>query len=139
MAAPTNAPRVPPMPSAPAMPAVPSMPSPALPPVAARQAPVAAPSPSTQTLYAFYDGQSYPVTKEEFIIGRGAKTTDLCIKDSNVSRRHAVVVLHNGQYWMVDQQSTNGVEFSGAKIDRKRIDDGDVFKICDYEITFTYR
>ncbi len=73
------------------------------------------------------------------MIGRGAKTADLVIRDSNVSRRHAVIVMHNGQFWMVDQQSTNGVEFLGAKIDRKRIDDGDVFKICDYEITFTYR
>ena len=92
-----------------------------------------------KTLYAIYQGQRYPVDKEEFIIGRGQKSSDLVIKDSNVSRRHAVVVLHNGQYWIVDQQSTNGVEFLGAKIDRKRIDDGDVFKICDYEITFTYR
>ena len=117
------------------MPAMAPSASPALPPVAqARAAP-----PAAQTLYAFYDGQSYPVTKDEFIIGRGAKSTDLCIRDSNVSRRHAVVVKHNGQFWMVDQQSTNGVEFLGAKIDRKRIDHGDVFKICDYEVTFTYR
>lgn len=101
--------------------------------------PAPAAAPSTGTLYAIYQGQRYPVEKEEFIIGRGQKTSDLVIKDSNVSRRHAVVVLHNGQYWIVDQQSTNGVEFMGAKIDRKRIDDGDLFKICDYEIQFQYR
>ncbi len=121
-----NAPRIPPMQSAPAMPAQ-------MPP---RAAPAA---PAQQTLVAMFENQDYPVTKEEFIIGRGQKTSDLCIRDSNVSRRHAVVVLHNGQYWMVDQQSTNGVEFLGAKIDRKRIDHGDVFKICDYEVTFVYR
>ncbi len=118
------------MPSAPAMPAQ-------MPPMAAPRAAPAAPA--QQTLVAIYENQDYPVTKEEFIIGRGQKTSDLCIRDSNVSRRHAVVVLHNGQYWMVDQQSTNGVEFLGAKIDRKRIDHGDVFKICDYEVTFVYR
>jgi hypothetical protein len=131
-----NTPRVPPMPSSPAMPAVSPMP-----PVAPRAAPPpAAPPPAAApTLYAIYEGQQYPVTKDEFIIGRGQKTSDLCIRDSNVSRRHAVVVLHNGQFWMVDQQSTNGVEFLGAKIDRTRIDDGDVFKICDYEVTFVYR
>jgi hypothetical protein len=125
-----NAPRIPAMPSAPAMPAQ-------MPPMAAPRAAPAAPA--QQTLVAIYENQDYPVTKEEFIIGRGQKTSDLCIRDSNVSRRHAVVVLHNGQYWMVDQQSTNGVEFLGAKIDRKRIDHGDVFKICDYEVTFVYR
>lgn len=125
-----NVPRVPPMPTAPSAASTPAMPAyrPAPPPAAA-----------TPQLVAIYDGVDYPVTKEEFIIGRGQKTSDLCIRDSNVSRRHAVVVLHNGQYWMVDQQSTNGVEFMGAKIDRKRIDHGDVFKICDYEVTFVYR
>lgn len=120
-----NTPKVPPMPAAP--------PPMAAPPPAYRAAP------AQQQLIAIYEGIDYPVTKEEFIIGRGQKTSDLCIRDSNVSRRHAVVVLHNGQYWMVDQQSTNGVEFMGAKIDRKRIDNGDVFKICDYEVTFVYR
>ena len=91
------------------------------------------------TLYATYQGESYPVTKDEFVIGRGQKTSDLVIRDSNVSRRHAIVGLHNGQYWIVDQQSTNGVEFHGAKIDRKKVEDGDVYRICDYEITFAYR
>jgi pSer/pThr/pTyr-binding forkhead associated (FHA) protein len=105
-------------------------------PPALRQAPAA---PATPSLYAIYEGQEYPVNKDEFIIGRGQKSSDLCIRDSNVSRRHAVVVMHNQQFWMVDQQSTNGVEFQGAKIDRKRIENGDVFKICDYEVTFVYR
>jgi pSer/pThr/pTyr-binding forkhead associated (FHA) protein len=106
------------------------------PPAAAASA---MPSAGTPTLSAIYQGQRYSVDKDEFVIGRGQKTSDLVIRDSNVSRRHAVVMLHNGQYWMVDQQSTNGVEFMGAKIDRKRIDEGDVFRICDYEIAFTYR
>mgnify|MGYP000157869996 CR=1 FL=1 len=70
-----------------------------------------------RTLVAIFEGQQYPVTKEEFVIGRGQKTSDLTIRDSNVSRRHACVVLYNGQYWIVDQQSTNGVEFNGAKVD----------------------
>jgi pSer/pThr/pTyr-binding forkhead associated (FHA) protein len=130
-----NTPKVPPMPMAPPPMAPPPMaPPPMAPPAAAYRA-----APAQQQLVAIYEGVDHPVTEEEFIIGRGQKTSDLCIRDSNVSRRHAVVVLHNGQYWMVDQQSTNGVEFMGAKIDRKRIDHGDVFKICDYEVTFVYR
>jgi pSer/pThr/pTyr-binding forkhead associated (FHA) protein len=72
-----------------------------------------------RTLIALFEGQQYPVTKEEFVIGRGQKTSDLTIRDSNVSRRHACVVLYNGQYWIVDQQSTNGVEFNGTKVDQE--------------------
>ncbi len=92
-----------------------------------------------RTLIAIYEGQQYPVTKEEFVIGRGQKTTDLTIRDSNVSRRHAAVVLYNGQYWIVDQQSTNGIDFNGGKVDRKVVEDGDSYRICDHEIQFVYR
>lgn len=92
-----------------------------------------------RTLIALFEGQQYPVTKEEFVIGRGQKTTDLTIRDSNVSRRHASVVLYNGQYWIVDQQSTNGIDYQGGKVDRKVIEDGDSYRICDHEIQFVYR
>ena len=64
---------------------------------------------------------------------------DLTIRDSNVSRRHACVVLYNGQYWIVDQQSTNGIDYNGGKVDRKVIEDGDSYRICDHEIQFVYR
>lgn len=92
-----------------------------------------------RTLVAIFEGQQYPVTKEEFVIGRGQKTSDLTIRDSNVSRRHACVVLYNGQHWIVDQQSTNGIEYNTGKVERKVIEDGDVFRICDHEIQFVYR
>lgn len=90
------------------------------------------------TLYVVFNGQKVPVTKEEFVIGRGSKSADLPIKDGNISRRHAAVVYHGGSYYMKDLGSTNGVEFSGQKVGTKRIDEGDVFHICDYELRFTY-
>lgn len=101
--------------------------------------PPARPGNANRTLIAIFEGQQYPVTKEEFVIGRGQKTSDLTIRDSNVSRRHACIVLYNGQYWIVDQQSTNGVEFNGTKVERKVIEDGDMVRICDHEIQFVYR
>ena len=119
----------------------PMNPQPMAPPMAQPMAPPRPPAPGRQggTLVAIYEGQQYPVTKEEFVIGRGQKTSDLTIRDSNVSRRHACVVLYNGQYWIVDQQSTNGVEFNGAKVDKKVVEHGDLYKICDHEIQFVYR
>jgi pSer/pThr/pTyr-binding forkhead associated (FHA) protein len=109
------------------------------PPAAPARAPGPPPGRHGGTLVAIYEGQQYPVTKEEFVIGRGQKTSDLTIRDSNVSRRHACVVLYNGQYWIVDQQSTNGVEFNGVKVDKKVVEHGDLYKICDHEIQFVYR
>lgn len=89
-------------------------------------------------LYAIFNGQKIPVAKDEFIIGRGSKSADLAIKDGNISRRHAAVVFHNGAYYMKDLGSTNGIEYQGRRFDTKRIDEGDAFRICDYEIRFTY-
>lgn len=92
-----------------------------------------------QMLYVIFNGQRYPVNKEEFIIGRGAKTADLPIKDGNISRRHAAIIYQNGNYYMKDLGSTNGVEYQGRRVDGRRIEEGDVYQLCDYELRFTYR
>jgi hypothetical protein len=91
------------------------------------------------TLFLVYNGQRYAVTKDQFIIGRGSKTSDLPIKDGNISRKHAAVIRRNGTFYIKDLGSTNGIDYKGMRIDNKRIDEGDVFHLCDYELRFTYR
>jgi len=108
-------------------------------------APAVAPPPgpnlggANPTLFLIYNGQRYPVTKDQFIIGRGSKTSDLAIKDGNISRKHAAVIRRNGTFYIKDLGSTNGIDYKGMRIDNKRIDEGDVFHLCDYELRFTYR
>ncbi len=94
---------------------------------------------SMPTLYVIFNGQKIPIKKEEFVIGRGSKTADLAIKDGNISRRHAAVVLQSGNFFIKDLGSTNGIEFGGQRVDSKHIEEGDVFHLCDYELRFTYR
>ena len=102
--------------------------------------PVMPPMPSAgPTLFLIYNGQRYAVTKDQFIIGRGSKTSDLPIKDGNISRKHAAVIRRNGTFYIKDLGSTNGIDYKGMRIDNKRIDEGDVFHLCDYELRFTYR
>jgi hypothetical protein len=101
--------------------------------------PPPAPAASGPTLFLMYNGQRYPVTKDQFIIGRGSKTSDLAIKDGNISRKHAAVIRRNGTFYIKDLGSTNGIDYKGMRIDNKRIDEGDVFHLCDYELRFTYR
>ncbi|MBA2543854.1 MAG: FHA domain-containing protein [Deltaproteobacteria bacterium] len=98
-----------------------------------------APGGAGPTLFLIYNGQRYPVTKDQFIIGRGSKTSDLAIKDGNISRKHAAVIRRNGTFYIKDLGSTNGIDYKGMRIDNKRIDEGDVFHLCDYELRFTYR
>ncbi|MCS6857465.1 MAG: FHA domain-containing protein, partial [Sandaracinaceae bacterium] len=89
--------------------------------------------------YVIFNGQKFPITKDEFIIGRGSKTADLLIKDGNISRRHAAIIYHNGAYYIKDLGSTNGIEYKGQRIESRRIEEGDVYHLCDYEIRFTFR
>jgi hypothetical protein len=109
----------------------PPAPAPAPPPMMA--------GPAGSTLFLMFNGQRYPVAKDQFIIGRGSKTSDLAIKDGNISRKHAAVIRRNGTFYIKDLGSTNGIDYKGMRIDNKRIDEGDVFHLCDYELRFTYR
>jgi hypothetical protein len=90
-------------------------------------------------LFLHYDGRAYPVQQERFVIGRGSQGTDFTIRDGNISRKHAVIMFHNGGYYIQDLGSTNGVEYRGQRIDTKLIEEGDVFSICDHALTFSYR
>jgi len=94
--------------------------------------------PPAPPLFLVFNGQRYLIDKDQFVIGRGSKTADLAIKDGNISRKHAVVLRRNGVYYIKDLGSTNGIEYKGMRIDNKRIDEGDAFTICDYELRFTY-
>ncbi len=97
------------------------------------------PAPAKPPVYIIFNGQKYPVNKDEFVVGRSSKSADLAIKDGNISRRHAAVVYHGGVYYMKDLGSTNGIDFQGGKIDSRVIQEGDVFQICDYDLRFTYQ
>ena len=88
------------------------------------------------TLNVFYMGERFSVNKDRFIIGRGKQSSDLTIKDPNVSRQHAMIEFTGGQYYIVDMGSTNGVEYNGQRVQRRVINDGDTFRVCDHELRF---
>lgn len=90
------------------------------------------------TVNIYYMGERFPVTKDRFIIGRGRQSSDLTIKDPNVSRQHAMIEYLNGYYYIVDMGSTNGVEYAGQRIQRRVVGEGDTFRVCDHELRFSY-
>ena len=108
--------------------------------------PAAYPNPTPQPaavsgprLTLIFDNQRYPIDKDKFIIGRSSQLADLAIRDANISRKHCAVVLKNGNYYIKDLDSTNGIEYNGDRIDSKRIEEGDCFYVCEYEFRFTYK
>jgi len=95
--------------------------------------------PGASMLYLVFDNQKYRIDKDQFIIGRGSKSSDLPIKDGNISRKHAAVIRRNGTFFIKDLGSTNGIDFNGMRIDNQQLEEGDVFHICEYELKFTYK
>lgn len=95
-------------------------------------------APSRPPLYLIFNNNRYAIDRDKFVIGRGSQQTDLTIRDGNISRQHCCVIFHNGAYYIKDLGSTNGIEFRSNRIESKKIDEGDVFYLCDYELRFTY-
>ena len=85
------------------------------------------------------EGNTMLITKPRFVVGRGKQSTDLTIKDPNVSRQHAMVEYVDGRHYIIDMGSTNGVMLNGERIDRRLINGGEVFQICDHQLRFAYR
>lgn len=91
------------------------------------------------TLFMLFNGQRHRIDKDKFVIGRGSQVTDLTIRDGNISRKHCAVIFRGGSWFIKDLDSTNGIEFNGKRIEHKRVEEGDTFYLCDYELRFTYR
>ncbi|MEX1363824.1 MAG: FHA domain-containing protein [Nannocystaceae bacterium] len=94
--------------------------------------------PKTRPLYLYFEGQCYAIDQEQFVIGRGSKYSDLPIKDANISRRHCAIVRREGDYFVKDLGSTNGVEFNGERVDNHKIEEGTLYRLCDHELRFSF-
>lgn len=98
-----------------------------------------APEPRQRPLYVVNSaGEMHKVEKDTFIIGR-SRTCDLVIPSSKVSRQHSGVCRENGEYYIEDLGSANGVWKDGVKIQKERIRDGDEFMISEEVLRFVFR
>ena len=103
----------------------------------ARRAPAKTPQ-SAERLYITVAGAVHVVDRDEFLIGRAPRVCQIAIKDANISRKHCRVVRRDGQFFICDLGSTNGVAFEGERVDNHRIMEGAVYRLCDHELHCTY-
>ena len=82
-----------------------------------------------------WEGKTHEVAKRRVVIGR-SKEADVQVTDPNVSRRHAELRQEGATYWLVDLDSTNGVEVNGKRVKRLKLEDGTRFTIGSTEIVF---
>jgi hypothetical protein len=83
-----------------------------------------------------WEGKRQEISKRRLVIGR-SKDVDVQVTDPNVSRRHAEVRQEGATYWLVDLDSTNGVEVRGKRVKRLKLEDGTRFTIGSTEIAFS--
>jgi len=92
-----------------------------------------APQPERVTLSV--NGRAYEITKRRTVIGR-SRDCDVQLEDANVSRRHAELRQEGTAYWIVDLDSTNGVELNGRRVKRAKLDRGDTLTLGSTDIVF---
>jgi FhaA, N-terminal domain/FHA domain len=81
------------------------------------------------------DGKKHEVTSRRTLIGR-SRECDVRIEDAAASRRHAELRQEGTAYWIVDLDSTNGLEVNGLRTKRAKLDHGDKITIGATEISF---
>jgi pSer/pThr/pTyr-binding forkhead associated (FHA) protein len=66
--------------------------------------------------------------RDGLVIGR--QKADVNLQDSRVSSRHAVVELRvDGDFWLIDQNSSNGIRTQDGKVNELRLIAGQKFKL----------
>jgi pSer/pThr/pTyr-binding forkhead associated (FHA) protein len=82
-------------------------------------------------------GRQWQLRSEKVLLGR-EQPAEVIVDDPAASRRHAQVYKKNGRWFLKDLDSTNGTYLDGPLRGTERILwDGDVFRIGDWEITFS--
>ena len=78
------------------------------------------------------DADEFNVASTPFVIGRTDINADYAVDARGVSRRHMQIDFEEGQYYVTDLNSTNGVAINGDKIvpmEATPINNGDIIKI----------
>lgn len=78
-----------------------------------------------------------PLKPEVTRIGRSADNNDVIIDNAGVSACHAVVSRDGNDFYIEDQNSTNGVFVNGRRISRERLRFGDEITIFKHKLKFT--
>jgi pSer/pThr/pTyr-binding forkhead associated (FHA) protein len=81
------------------------------------------------------DGKPYDLSRDVVVLGR-SRECDITLDDANVSRRHAEVRRENGNWFVVDLGSTNGIEVNGKRTERAKLEHEDRILLGRTEVTF---
>ena len=99
---------------------------------------IAPPPPARNWVVGLQNGELIRIDKDTMIIGR-SRTCDVVIPSAKVSRQHASLSRVDGDLYIEDLGSANGVWLNGEKITRAKVNPGDTFTISDETLVFEDR
>jgi FHA domain-containing protein len=88
-----------------------------------------------ETVTLEVSGTKHELDQVQTTIGR-SRDCDIQLADANVSRRHAEVRQEGAAYWVVDLDSTNGMEVNGRRLKRAKLRQGDRILLGSTELLF---
>ncbi|MBI2342880.1 MAG: FHA domain-containing protein [Deltaproteobacteria bacterium] len=80
------------------------------------------------------EGTVFPLATETSI-GRGSDNR-ITLKEAKVSRQHALIRKQDGEWFVIDLQSSNGVFLNGARVTEAELQLGDQLQIGDFLLEF---
>ena len=80
-------------------------------------------------------GTVFPITKPRVFIGRGS-AMDVQLKDSEVSRRHAMIEVAGDEASLLDLGATNGTYVDGERVDRTQLGNRAEFTVGSTTLMF---
>ncbi len=81
------------------------------------------------------NGKKQVLGERRVVLGR-SKECDVQVPDANVSRRHAELRQEGSSWWVVDLDSTNGLEVNGKRVQRAKLSDRDTITLGSTELVF---
>ena len=110
-------------------------------PEVAESAPVPAPAavlsePGRDAAVLTWRGHRQRIGGDRAVLGR-SRECEVVVDDPNVSRRHAELIREGSSFWIVDLDSTNGVEVNRKRARRAKLEEGDTFVVGETEISFS--
>ena len=88
-----------------------------------------------ETVSLTFNGTKHELDEGHAVIGR-SKDCDIQLPDPNVSRRHAEVRQEGAAYWVIDLDSTYGMEVNGRRQKRAKLRQGDRITLGSTELVF---
>jgi hypothetical protein len=72
--------------------------------------------------------KNFPLNKQKLTIGR-TNSNDIMIPEQTVSSNHASLVNEGGNWFIVDNNSTNGTFVNGTRVSRQKLNNNDTIKL----------